>query len=293
MKQNTLQIAGALFLTVCAITVVITFGQCPWGAIAGCIMAAAGAYCLYRGIHGLFSSMEQVRAENCQTMRELQERLIRAIADMNTASECRSEQLMKQQKILSDSMNDKLETLLQKVGLISTDLENAGLLIDSLRNSLVGQEETSAPLLTVLTKTLNKILKHQEILSDAVNEKMENLIQKSEIAIADLEDTGSFVDSLCSALFGQEKLETPLVTELNETLNKLPGRIYDKEKEPLEQIKTAIQNGKESITEQLSLLEAALKTYMGSYQSYMERFSQLSEQDIQFISRLMENGDEL
>lgn len=227
MKQNTLQIVGAFFLAVCAMILVTAFAQWPYIAIVGCIFAAAGAYCLYRGLYGLFGIMEQDRSEDRRVCQEQQDRLVRAITDLNTASGNRSEQLLKQQRDISDAMNENLEALVQKAEIIIEDLEDAGLSIDSLNNALVDPEESDVPMLSAI----------------------------------------------------------------EESLKKLPTRIYDKEEELLRQIKEAIRNEECAVTERMSSLEAALNTYMGNYQAYMERFSQLSEQDLQFINRLMENDD--
>ena len=227
MKQNVLQIAGAFFLAVCAMILVTAFAQWAYIAIVGCIFAAAGAYCLYRGLHGLFSVMEQDRSEDHRFFQEQQDRLVRAITDLNTASGNRSEQLLKQQRDISDAMNENLEALVQKAEIIIEDLEDAGLSIDSLNKALVDSEGCDVPMLSVIA----------------------------------------------------------------ELLKKLPTKIYDEEKELLKQIKEAIHNEESAVTKQMSSLEAVLNTYMGNYQAYMERFSQLSEQDLQFINRLMENDD--
>ena len=227
MKQNTLRIAGAFFLAGCAMIIETAFAQWPYIAIVGCIFAAVGAYCLYRGLYGLFGIMEQDRSEDRRVSQEQQDHLVRVITDLNTASVNRSDQLLKQQRDISDAMNENLEALVQKAEIIIEDLEDASLSIDSLNKALVDSEGCDVPMLSVIA----------------------------------------------------------------ELLKKLPTKIYDEEKELLKQIKEAIHNEESAVTKQMSSLEAALNTYMGNYQAYMERFSQLSEQDLQFINRLMENDD--
>ena len=302
MKQNVLQIAGAFFLAVCAMILVTAFAQWAYIAIVGCIFAAAGAYCLYRGLHGLFSVMEQDRSEDHRFFQEQQDRLVRAITDLNTASGNRSEQLLKQQRDISDAMNENLEALVQKAEIIIEDLEDAGLSIDSLNKALVDSEECDVPMLSVIAELLKKLptkiydeekelLKQQKDISDAMNENLEALVQKAEIIIEDLEDAGLSIDSLNKALVDSEGCDVPMLSVIAELLKKLPTKIYDEEKELLKQIKEAIHNEESAVTKQMSSLEAVLNTYMGNYQAYMERFSQLSEQDLQFINRLMENDD--
>jgi hypothetical protein len=171
--------------------------------------------------------MEQDRSEDRRVSQEQQDHLVRVITDLNTASENRSEQLLKQQKGISDAMNENLEALVQKAEIIIEDLEDASLSIDSLNKALVDSEGCDVPMLSVIA----------------------------------------------------------------ELLKKLPTKIYDEEKELLKQIKEAIHNEESAVTKQMSSLEAVLNTYMGNYQDYMERFSQLSEQDLQFINKLMENDD--
>ena len=136
-----------------------------------------------------------------------------------------------------------------------------------------------------------ELLKQQKDISDAMNENLEALVQKAEIIIEDLEDAGLSIDSLNKALVDSEGCDVPMLSVIAELLKKLPTKIYDEEKELLKQIKEAIHNEESAVTKQMSSLEAVLNTYMGNYQAYMERFSQLSEQDLQFINRLMENDD--